>query len=111
MKIAITVTLFLALTACTSQQSSNNNQPAKPLVANANQPAQPQTASQPTGALKEGEASGTIVDEGQTINVKYAYAGHAEMFGEDAIVVLVTENPVAPDALAKAFEEKCGIFP
>ena len=108
MKITITVILFLALTACSSQPSSNSNQPAKPVVAN--QPAQP-TASQPAGALKEGEASGTIVDEGQTINLKYAYAGHGEMFGEDAIVVLVTENPVAPDALAKAFEEKFGIFP
>jgi len=61
--------------------------------------------------LKEGEASGTIVDEGQTITLKYAYAGHGEMFGEDAIVVLVTETPVSPDALAKAFEEKFGIFP
>ena len=108
MKITVTVILFLALTACSSQPSSNSNQPAKPAIAN--QPSQP-TASQPTGALKEGEASGTIVDEGQTINLKYAYAGHGEMFGEDAIVVLVTENPIAPDALAKAFEEKFGIFP
>jgi hypothetical protein len=112
LKRTITILFFVfALTACTTNESSNKNQfgtssqPPAPA-----QPAQP-TASQPAGALKEGEASGTIVDEGQTINLKYAYAGHGEMFGEDAIVVLVTENPIAPDALAKAFEEKFGIFP
>jgi len=111
--------LFLfALSACSTSESGNKNQPgtaSKP-SGSATQPAAPaapaaSAAAKPVGDLKEGEASGSIVDEGQTINLKYAYAGHTEMFSEDAIVVLVTENPIAPDALAKAFEDKFGIFP
>jgi hypothetical protein len=33
------------------------------------------------------------------------------MFHEDAVVILLTETPVASEALAKAFEESYGIFP
>jgi hypothetical protein len=112
LKQTITALLLFALTACSTTQPSNKNQsrtasqPSTP-----SQPAAPPTAAKPAGELKEGEASGTIVDEGQTINLRYAYAGHTESFGEDAVVVLVTENPIAPDVLAKAFEEKFGIFP
>ena len=104
------VVLLLVLTACsTKQPPSNSNQPGQPSAAN--QPSQPSPPAKPQGALQEGEASGTIVDEGQTITLKYAYAGHGEMFHEDAVVILLTEKPVAPEALAKAFEESYGMFP
>ena len=112
MKQTFTVLLLFALSACSTTQPSNKNQPGtstQPAAPAA--PAAASAAAKPAGDLKEGEASGSIVDEGQTINLKYAYAGHTEMFGEDAVVVLVTENPVAPDVLAKAFEDKFGIFP
>jgi len=52
-----------------------------------------------------------MVDEGQTITLKYAYAGQGEQFDEPAIVILLTETPIAPDVLSKAFEESFGIFP
>lgn len=111
MKQTITVVLLILLTGCsTTNTPSNNNQPATPVAAN--QPSQPSAAATPPNvALREGEASGTIVDEGQTITLKYAYAGHGEQFKEPAIVILLTENPIAPDVLAKAFEESFGIFP
>ena len=110
MKRTFTVVLLLLLTACsTKQTTSNNNQPSLPAAAN--QPSQPSAAAKPQGALQEGEASGTIVDDGQTITLKYAYAGHGEMFHEAAVVILLTETPVAPEALAKAFAESYGIFP
>lgn len=110
MKRTITVVLLLVLTGCsTTQTTSNNNQPTQPAAAN--QPNQPSTAAKPQGALQEGEASGTIVDEGQTITLKYAYAGHGEQFNEPAVIILLTETPIAPDVLAKAFEDSFGIFP
>jgi hypothetical protein len=110
LKRTLTVVLLLVLTACSTKQTpSNNNQPSQPAAAN--QPSQPSTAAKPQGALQEGEASGTIVDEGQTISLKYAYAGHGEMFHEDAVVILLTESPIPAEVLAKAFEESYGIFP
>lgn len=85
MRRTLTVVLFLVLTACSTRQTpSNSNQPSQPAAGN--QPSQPSPAAKPLGALQEGEASGTIVDEGQTITLKYAYARHGEMFDEDAIV-------------------------
>lgn len=110
MRQTITVVLLVLLTACsTTHTPSNNNQPASPAAAT--QPSQPSATTTPGAPLREGEASGTIVDEGQTINLKYAYAGHGEQFNEPAIVILLTENPIAPDVLAKAFGESYGIFP
>jgi len=109
LKQTLTVVLLLALTACATRQTPSNNQSSQPSAAN--QPGQSSPAARPQGALQEGEASGTIVDEGQTITLKYAYAGHTEMFHEDAIVILLTETPIAADVLAKAFEDSFGIFP
>jgi hypothetical protein len=61
--------------------------------------------------LKDGEANGTIKVEGVSYALKYAYAGHGEMFGEDAIVLLLTDKPVAPNVLAKCFSDNYGMFP
>jgi len=52
------------------------------------------------GALKPGEASGTYTAKGETVTLKYAYAGHAQRFGEDSIVLLLTEKEIPADALA-----------
>lgn len=107
MKRTLTVVLLLVLAACSTKQTpSNNNQPPP-----GKQPSQPSQQPAPMqGALREGEASGTIVDEGQPVTLKYAYAGNGEMFHEDAVIILLTEAPVSPEELSKAFEEY-GTFP
>jgi len=117
-RIATIVLLFL-LTACSTTQPSNNNQPSQPGAASqpaagqpgaASQPGQPAAAAKPIGELKEGEASGSILAEGETVSLKYAYAGHTEMFREPAVSLLLTETPVEEEALAKYFD-KDGLLP
>jgi hypothetical protein len=110
MKRTLTVVLLLVLTSCSVKQTTSNSNQPSPLAA-AHQPSQPSPAAKPPGALQEGEASGTIVDGGQTITLKYAYAGHGKVFDEDGIIFLLTEAPVAPEALANAFEKEYGLFP
>ena len=106
----LTVGLLLVLTACTTTPTpSNNNQPAQPPAAN--QPSQPSAAAKPLSALQEGEASGSVVVQGLTIPLKYAYAGHTESFHEDAIVILLTDIPIPADVLAKGLEESGSRFP
>lgn len=106
MKRTITVLLFLVLTGCTTTQTpSNSNQPGQP----ANQPSQPSPAPKQLGDLQVGEASGTIVYDGQTITLKYAYARDGESFGDDYIEVLLTDTPLSGD-VAKSFEESRTIF-
>lgn len=110
LKRTLTLVFFLLLTACSTKDPASNNNSGKAPSA-VNQPGQPsqQQASAP-GALREGEASGTIIVEGQTVTLKYAYAGHGKMFGEDAVLLLVTDTPISAEAQAKAFEEY-GQFP
>jgi hypothetical protein len=110
LKQILTVTLLIVLTACSTKQTdSNNNSSSKPTQSNQQNAPSPQAAKSPAD-LKDGEATGTIIDEGETVNLKFAYAGHCKQFDEDAVSVLVTDVPVSPDALAKAFEEY-GMFP
>jgi hypothetical protein len=118
----LTIALLLVLSGCTTTQTTSNNNGSAPQPAPSQAPSQPAAASQapsqpsapatakPLSDVQEGEASGTIVVEGLTIPVKYAYAGHTEMFHEDAIVILVTEMPIPPEDLAKAFEGSSGRF-
>jgi len=110
LKRKLTVVLLLVFSACyTKQAPSNGNQSSQPAAAS--QPSQPASAAKPVDALKEGEASGSIVDEGVTINLKYAYAGYGEMFDEEAVVFLLSESPISPDVLAKFFADKYSFFP
>jgi hypothetical protein len=110
LKRTLTLVLLLGLTACSTKQTpSNNSQTGQPAAAN--QPSQPSSAAKPQGALQEGEASGTIVDAGQTITLKYAYAGHGKVFNEDGVIFLLTEAPIAAEVLASTFEKEYGIFP
>ena len=101
MKQVLTLTISLLLAGCSTTPTSDNNQPSQPIAVS--QPSQSVAAAKPLSEIKEGEASGTIVDEGQTITLKYAYAGHGKMFDEDAVVILLTEAAIEPDDLAKAF--------
>jgi hypothetical protein len=39
--------------------------------------------------------------KGEVVELKYAYAGRAERFGTDSLVVLVTDKPIPPEALAE----------
>jgi hypothetical protein len=47
-----------------------------------------------------GEATGSYTANGETVVLKYAYAGRGQRFGEESIIVLVTDQPIPPDAVA-----------
>ena len=95
----------LTLGSCAGTRStpSNANNPppttpretatAKPVTETAKPPAE-------TGALKVGEASGSYTAKGETVTLKYAYAGRAQRFNEESIVILLTDKEIPADALA-----------
>lgn len=85
-----------------SQTSENTNQSTQvakesPAQPGATQPAPPANP----GELQTGQASGTYTVKGEVVELKYAYAGRAERFGTDSLVVLVTDKPIPPEALAE----------
>ena len=75
-----------------SAQSENKQSPAK---ADTSQPqAQP-------GELQPGRASATYTARGEVVELKYAYAGRAVRFGDESLVILLTDQPIPSEALAE----------
>jgi hypothetical protein len=104
--IGVVLLLAIALSACsTKPPTSNTSSSSTPEPSNAASQPSPAAAG-PQSGLREGEANGTVVDEGETVTIKYAYAGHGVQFGEDAVVLYLTDTPVPPEVLAKAFEDE-----
>ena len=102
---ALFFTVAVTITACSSNRqlppSETNNQSAR----NANQqsPAKVETVSpqaQP-GELQPGQASGTYTARGEVVELKYAYAGRAVRFGDESLVILLTDQPIPSEALAE----------
>src|SRR6185436_5927243 len=97
---AIALAVASMITGCNFHKQSATNEganhaaPAKP---EAPKPAAPAQA----GELQPGQASGTYTAKGQVVELKYAYAGRAVRFGEESMVILLTDQPIPPDALAE----------
>jgi hypothetical protein len=51
--------------------------------------------------LQPGQASGSYTAKGEVVELKYAYAGKATRFGTESMVILLTEKPIPPDAVAE----------
>ena len=105
----LTPTLFfttvITITACSFTKQSAPGESNNPPAQNANQqsPAKVETApptAQP-GELQPGQASGTYSAKGEVVELKYAYAGRAVRFGDESLVILLTDQPIPSEALAE----------
>lgn len=102
---AFCVAVIFLITACglhkQSQTTESTNQPAQPAqAAKESLPAKPTNP----GELQPGQASGTYTAKGEVVELKYSYAGRAERFGTNSLVVLLTDKPIPPEALAEEFK-------
>ena len=100
--VVLCLATLIAISACSSNKTTQTNQSqtevkessAKAGSTQAPQPAQP-------GDLQPGQASGSYTAKGEAVELKYAYAGKATRFGTESMVILLTEKPIPPDALAE----------
>jgi len=96
--------LVLTTTACSGKRSSTNSQPTPATL--------PQSKSEPTasqsksGVSGPGEATGSYTANGETVVLKYAYAGRGQRFGEESVIVLVTDQPIPPDSVAEEIKSQ-----
>jgi len=106
-RLIVCVCCVAVITACSfnKQSSSNQNTNQSAETAPQGSPAQAATtqsaAPAQAGDLPPGTASGTYTAKGETVALKYAYAGRAQRFGADSLVVLATETPIPPEAVAE----------
>lgn len=107
-RLLVCFVLFaIALPACSFNKTSpagNTNQTAQ--TSNEPSPARPATTPPPSvpveaGSLQPGQASGSYTAKGEVVELKYAYAGRAVRFGTESLIVLLTEKPIPPDAVAE----------
>jgi hypothetical protein len=104
---AVGLAAAVVITGCSFHKQAatneNANQPAT--IASKESPAKPEApkpvAPAQAGELQPGQASGTYTAKGQVVELKYAYAGRAERFGEESMVILLTDQPIPPDAVAE----------
>ena len=90
--------LLLASMACSGKLSSKNSQPTPAAQQQSKNDSTPSPGK--SGVSGPGEASGSYTASGETIALKYAYAGRGQRFGEESIIVLLTDSPIPPEALA-----------
>jgi hypothetical protein len=104
------IVLFLAF-SCVATACSMARQATEPA---ANSQANPPSSSeaQPTrpSEVSAGEASGSFTAKGETVELKYAYAGRGKRFDEDSVIVLVTDKPIPAEAIAEEMADQTMLF-
>jgi hypothetical protein len=96
--VVIALSLACSLHQTPPSQTTNQAAQTEPKQSPAKSESQP--AAQP-GELQPGQASGSYTARGEVVELKYSYAGRAERFGTDSLVILVTEKPIPPEAVAE----------
>ena len=91
--------LLLSLAACSTDKRTQPAASNQPLASPRQQTAQQPPQAEP-GALRVGEASGSCTAKGETVQLKYAYAGRGVRFGNESLIILLTDQPIPPEALA-----------
>jgi hypothetical protein len=101
---ALFFTLGAVISSCSLKKESPTSEANQPAQSAATQsPAKPETTPPQTqaGELQPGQASGTCTAKGEVVELRYAYAGRAERFGNESLVILVTDKPIPPEAVAE----------
>ena len=98
---AVCLAVAALITGCSLHKQSPTNESANRSAPSATKEAtQPAAPAQP-GDLQAGQASGNYTADGKVVELKYAYAGRAVRFGDDSLVVLLTDQPIPADAVAE----------
>jgi len=104
MKCILTAALVIALAGC----SWTHNASESSYLNKTNDP--DKQASSPQAPPGVGEASGTFTAEGDTVALKYAYAGKALRFGKESLIVLVTDKAIPKDEIADEMKSQTKLY-
>lgn len=102
---ALCLIVLVTINACSfsKRSTSNQNSNQQSQSGNQQQAATPRSSLPQTqpGELQPGQASGSYTAKGQVVELRYAYAGRAQRFGTESLVILLTDRPIPPDAVAE----------
>jgi hypothetical protein len=109
--VGLAITALLGMNACIgTQKSSNTNTTSTTASASPAASTTKSSSAAPVdpkpGDPAPGEASGSYTAKGETIELKYAYATRGKRFGNDSIIVLVTDKPIPPESVAEELQDQ-----
>ena len=105
--VLVVVIVMLACSKAKEPAKSDSTPPtASPQSPATVQPPTTTTSTAASGALQVGQASGTYTAKGETVELKYAYATRGERFGNQAMIILVTDKPIPAEALAEEMKDQ-----
>jgi hypothetical protein len=100
----VLVGLFLACsrdktrTATVNSESTPATQPKQEAKGSSAETAAPKVDA---GEPQAGTATGSYTAKGEVVELKYAYAGRAQRFGSEGLVILLTDKPIPSEAIAE----------
>src|ERR1044072_8369522 len=96
----------LAISSCATKPTATPQAPSTASgPVNASTPKTSTPLAEP-GAIQVGQASGSYTAKGETVELKYAYAGRGERFGTESLIVLVTDKPIPADAISEEIKSQ-----
>jgi len=101
--LAFCLSLLVTALGCSGQRSSTN---ATPTPATQQQSKKEASPPESKSSVPAGQATGSYTAGGETVELKYAYAGRGQRFNEESIIVLVTDLPIPPDAVAEEIKSQ-----
>lgn len=107
MKLLFPILISILMVGCSmGRNDSTAEKPTTSQPANTSEAATPSGTTSNSATLEAGHASGTYTAKGETVQLRYAYAGRGKRFGSESIIVLVTDQPIPADALADELESQ-----
>ncbi|MDX6306018.1 MAG: hypothetical protein QOI77_2987 [Blastocatellia bacterium] len=101
--LAFCFSLLVTALGCSGQRSSTNATPTPVTQQQSKNEASP---PQNKSAASAGQATGSYTAGGETVELKYAYAGRGKRFNEESVIVLVTDLPIPPEAVSEEIESQ-----
>jgi hypothetical protein len=102
---SVCVLLALSVSACSALKHSSKsatNAQATPEVS----PKNAATPATKPGELQVGQASGSYTAKGESVELKYAYAGRGVRFGNESLIILLTDKPIPAEAVAEELKSQ-----
>src|SRR5215213_3782705 len=103
MKRVLIILLGVLLCACTKTPAPSQ----LPTAASKPSSVAAETAGPKSeGGLDVGQASGSYTAKGESVELRYAYAGRGQRFGNNSTFILLTDQPIGADAVAEEIKSQ-----
>ena len=105
--LSLSLLVLLSVAACSKLKHEPGTETNTQVRTEPTPQQKPSTPPKPVdGDLQIGQASGSYTARGETVELKYAYAGRGESFGHESLIILLTDKPIPADAVSEEIKSQ-----